>query len=195
MARMHNHAETWERPVGFVRMRWDWETFFGDTMEYGGVNAADIWNLIPDDLRRRFDRVASTMERLMTSLGDGPEMVGLIHADLHLDNALFAHDDIRLIDFDDCGVGYWLYDIAVALCELRHRPDYQSFRTALIEGYTQYRALPPDQLVHLDDFIATREVAFGLWFVGTAQVNPAFRDELDHQLAAITKSLDALSRA
>lgn len=195
MARMHNHAQTWERPGGFVRMRWDWETFFGDTMEYGGVNAADVWNLIPDDLRRRFDRVASTMERLMTSLGDGPEMVGLIHADLHLDNALFAHDDIRLIDFDDCGFGYWLYDIAVALWELRHRPDYQSFRIALIEGYTRYRALPTDQLVHLDDFIATREVAFGLWFVGTAQVNPAFRDGLDHQLAAITKSLDALSRA
>ena len=24
----------------FVRMRWDWGTFFGDTMEYGGVSAA-----------------------------------------------------------------------------------------------------------------------------------------------------------
>jgi Ser/Thr protein kinase RdoA (MazF antagonist) len=176
-------------------MRWDWETFFGDTMEYGGVNAAQVWNLIPDDLRRRFDRVAYTMQWLMSSLGDGPDMVGLIHADLHLDNALFAHGDIRLIDFDDCGVGYWLYDIAVALWELRHRPDYESFRTALIQGYTQHRALPTDQLVHLDDFIATREVAFGLWYAGTAQVNPAFRDGLDHQLAAITRSLDALSRA
>jgi len=194
MARLHNHAEAWQRPAGFVRMRWDWETFFGDTMEYGGVNAAEVWNLIPADLRRRFDRVASTMEEIMASLGDGPDMVGLIHADLHLDNALFSHGDIRLIDFDDCGVGYWLYDIAVALWELRHRPDYESFRAALIEGYTQHRALPTHQLVHLDDFIATREVAFGLWFVGTAQVNPAFRDRLDRQLAAITRSLDALSR-
>ncbi len=195
MARLHNHAQAWERPAGFVRMRWDWETFFGDTMEYGGVNAAEVWNLIPDDLRRRFDRVASTMERLMTSLGDGADMVGLIHADLHLDNALFLRDDIRLIDFDDCGIGYWLYDIAVALWELRHRPDYESFRTALVQGYTQHRALPTDDLVHLDDFIATREVAFGLWFAGTAQVNPEFRDNLDDQFAAITSSLDALSRA
>ena len=195
MARMHSHAQRWEQPPGFVRMRWDWETFFGDTMEYGGVNAAEVWNLLPDDLRRRFDRVASTMQRLMTSLGDGPDMVGLIHADLHLDNALFTHDDIRLIDFDDCGVGYWLYDIAVALWELRHRPDYESFRTALIQGYTRYMALPTEDLVHLDEFIATREVAFGLWFVGTAQVNPAFRDHLDDQLAAITRSLDALERA
>jgi Ser/Thr protein kinase RdoA (MazF antagonist) len=135
------------------------------------------------------------MERLMRSLGDGPDIVGLIHADLHLDNALFSHGDIRLIDFDDCGVGYWLYDIAVALWELRHRPDYKSFRAALIEGYTQHRALPTHELAHLDDFIATREVAFGLWFVGTAQVNPAFRNTLDRQLAVIAKSLDALSRA
>jgi hypothetical protein len=31
---------------------------------------------------------------------------------------------------------------------------------------------------HLDDFIATREVACGLWFTGTARDNRVFRAEL-----------------
>ncbi len=121
MARLHNHAGRWRVPPGFVRIRWDWETFFGDTMVYGGINAADVRDLLPDALRRRFDRVAARMERVMMQLGDGIDEVGLIHADLHLGNALFCRDDVRVIDFDDCGFGYWLYDIAVALWELRHR--------------------------------------------------------------------------
>ena len=192
MARLHNHAAQWRLPSGFARIRWDWETFFGDTMVYGGINAADVWDLIPGDLRRRFDQVASRMQRVMTQLGDGGDQVGLIHADLHLENALFWRDDVRIIDFDDCGFGYWLYDIAVSLWELRQRDDYEQFRAALIDGYTQHRPLPPGGLAHLDDFVATREIAFGLWFAGTAEVNPAFRADLSQVLANIGHSLDAL---
>jgi hypothetical protein len=90
------------------------------------------------------------------------------------------------------GFGYWLYDIAVSLWELRHRGDYEQFRAALIEGYTQHRPLPPGGLTHLDDFIATREVAFGLWYAGTAEVNPAFHADLSQVLENIGHSLDTL---
>ncbi len=192
MARLHNHAGQWRVPPGFVRIRWDWETFFGDTMVYGGINAAGAWDLLPDDLRRRFARVASGMRDVMTHLGEDADNFGLIHADLHLDNALFWRGEVRVINFDDCGFGYWLYDIAVALWELRYRDDYERFRSALIDGYTRHRPLPPGGLAHLDDFIATREVAFGLWYTATAQVNPVFRAELDETQADIGRSLDTL---
>jgi Ser/Thr protein kinase RdoA (MazF antagonist) len=195
MAQLHNHAAQWDVPPGFVRIRWDWETFFGDTMVYGGINASAVWDLLPAAPRRRFGQVAARMERVMTRLGDGDGQAGLIHADLHLDNVLFWRDEVRVIDFDDCGFGYWLYDIAVALWELRDRDDYVQFRAALIEGYTQHRPLPPGGLAHLDDFIATRDVAFALWFTGTAQVNPAFRDDLEEVLGNTSRSLDALSGA
>ena len=128
----------------------------------------------------------------MDALGTDPATFGLIHADLHLENTLFAGAEARLIDFDDCGFGYRVYDVAVALWELRHRPDYTAFREALVEGYTEHRPLSGDQLADLDSFIAVREVAFGLWFVGTAQVNSMFRDHLDRELAAIGRSLDTL---
>ncbi len=42
------------------------------------------------------------MKDVMTQLGNAVDSVGLIHADLHLDNALLRHDDVRVIDFDDC---------------------------------------------------------------------------------------------
>jgi Ser/Thr protein kinase RdoA (MazF antagonist) len=193
MARLHNHADMWPRPDGFVRTRWDWETFFGDTMQYGGINAAQVWDLLPDELRRRFDGVAVAARQAMTRLGD--ETIGLIHADLHLDNALFAGDDVMLIDFDDFGIGHRVYDLAVALWELRHRADYGAFRAALIDGYTAFRPLAKEQLRYLDTFIAVREVAFGLWFVGTAQVNPVFRDRLPKVLGAVGRSLAVLQES
>jgi len=192
MARVHDHADTWQRPTDFVRIRWDWETFFGDTMQYGGVDAARVWDLLPADLRRAFDRVAVVARQAMTELGDGPDAVGLVHADLHLDNALFAGHAVKLIDFDDCGIGYRVYDLAVALWELRHRGDYPAFRTALIDGYTAHRPLPAEHIAHIDTFIAVREVAFGLWFVGTAQVNPVFHERMPRELDAIGRSLAAL---
>jgi Ser/Thr protein kinase RdoA (MazF antagonist) len=119
-------------------------------------------------------------------------VVGLIHADLHLDNALFAGEDVCMIDFDDCGFGFRIYDVAVALWELRHRADYDLFRDALIEGYTAQRHLPHDQVGLIDAFIAAREVAFGLWFIGTARVNPEFRAQLDEELGFVGSSLDRL---
>ena len=101
--------------------------------------------------------------------------VGLIHADLHLGNAVFEGDHVKLIDFDDCGTGPRLYDLAVALWELRLDPITRPTST-------RCGGLPPEShidLARLDDYIALRQVAFGLWYTGTAQVNPAFAARLD----------------
>ena len=193
MARLHNHAGQWASPPGFVRIRWDWETFFGDTMIYGGISAADVWDLLPGDLRRRFDRVASGMRGVMTHLGDGADSFGLIHADLHLgQRAVLARR----------GQGHRFRRLRIRLLALRHRrravgtaaPD----RLRGLPVRRSSRATPstgrcrPAASTHLDDFIATREVAFGLWFTGTAQVNPAFRADLAEVLGHIGHSLDTL---
>jgi hypothetical protein len=79
------------------------------------------------------------MRRVMSQLGEGADTARLIHADMHLGNALFWRGEVKVIDFDDSGFGYWLYDIAVPLWELRHRNDYGHFRSALIDGYTRRR--------------------------------------------------------
>jgi Ser/Thr protein kinase RdoA (MazF antagonist) len=190
LARLHNQASAWIPPSPFVRMRWDWETFFGNTMEYGGVPAAGCWDLLPAPVRAQFDEISRRMRTVMARLGSEPDAFGLIHADLHLENALFDGDAVRVIDFDDCGFGYWLYDIAVPLWEYRGRPDYAGIRTALLDGYADSRELP--DVTHLDDFIATRDVALGLWFAGMAQVNPAFAEDLDDVMEDIGLRLDRL---
>ncbi|GAB3953982.1 phosphotransferase [Kribbella albertanoniae] len=190
LARLHSHTAAWTPPAKLVRMRWDWETFFGNTMEYGGVSAADCWDLLPPPVRAQFDEIARRMRTTMADLGTASDTFGLIHADLHLENALFHGDAVHIIDFDDCGFGYWLYDIAVPLWDNRYRDEFPALRTALLEGYGEHRELP--DLSHLDNFIATRDVAFGLWFAGMAQINPAFAADLDKTMNYINRSLNKL---
>lgn len=172
MARLHDQADGWIPPPDFVRIRWDHETFFGDVMVYGDTPASGCWALLPAEVRARFESVAARMADAMEHIDD----CGLIHADLHLGNTLFHRGGVRLIDFDDCGHGPRIYDVAVALWELRDGKDYPVFRDALLGGYRAYRDL---DVRSLDDFIAVRQVAFDLWFTGMAQVNPVFATRLD----------------
>lgn len=172
MATVHDHADSWTPPADFVRIDWNHETFFGNVMVYGELPAEECWKLLPAPLRRRFDAVADRLGPIMASDLD----TGLIHADLHLGNALFEAGQVKLIDFDDCGRGPRVYDVAVALWELRDEPDYPRFRDALVASYRQRREI---DLTHLDDYIALRQVAFDLWYTGTAKVNPDFAARLD----------------
>jgi Ser/Thr protein kinase RdoA (MazF antagonist) len=172
MARLHLQADTWTPPPDFVRIQWDHETFFGDVMVYGETPASGCWELLPTQLRRRFESVGDRMAGVMEQIDDW----GLVHADLHLGNTVFHRGGVGLIDFDDCGHGARVYDLAVTLWELRDEPHYPAYRDALLAGYRTHRDV---DATHLDGFIAVRQVAFALWYTGMAQLNPAFADRLD----------------
>jgi hypothetical protein len=83
--------------------------------------------------------------------------------------------------------GYWLYDLTVP-SGTTATATTTAFRTALLAGYADYRELPG--LTQLDNFIATRDVAFGLWYAGMAQVNPSFAADLDRMMNYIQRSVD-----
>jgi Ser/Thr protein kinase RdoA (MazF antagonist) len=184
MALLHEQADAWTPPAGFVRINWDHETFFGDVMVYGNASAAECWSLLPLGLRTRFEAVAERMSDVLAANDD----VGLIHADLHPGNAVFERDRVKLIDFDDCGTGPREYELAVGLWEFRLNDDYPAYFDALCEGYTARRAIDTSRI---DDYLALRQVGFGLWYTGMAQVNPAFAARLDAVNEWSMKMLDA----
>jgi Ser/Thr protein kinase RdoA (MazF antagonist) len=90
----------------------------------------------------------------------------MIHGDMYLENVLFKAGEAYVIDFDDCGFGYWMYDIGVALSQWPWTDDWSWIRDALLEGYTEIRSLPASQLAHLDLFMAAQYAVLTLW--GTA---------------------------
>ena len=64
-----------------------------------------------------------------------------------------------------------------------------TFRDALLTGYRTRRDL---DMTDLDHFIAARQVAFDLWYTGTAQVNTVFAGRLDNVHLGSMAMLDLL---
>jgi Ser/Thr protein kinase RdoA (MazF antagonist) len=192
MARLHNHADTWQMPSDFSRVRWDWSAFFGDTAPFAGLGTAATWALIPSMYRQTLERVVEPLQAAMTALGAGPDAFGLIHGDLHLENVLFAGREAQPIDFDDCGFGHRVYDMAVALWIYRLHDQWPAYRDAFFSGYARHRPLPINQLRWLDTFIAAREAFITLWVVAAAQATASFRADVDAILADNVQTVDRL---
>jgi len=195
-AHLHDHAASWERPAGFVRPRVEALDPLHQEREEGfdAAAAARVVRAIarvgtPEDGAV----VAAVIQRvwaLLQELGDRPADFGLIHADLHQWNYLFRRGEIGVIDFDDCGFGHWLYDLAVTLYCLEDRPDYTALEEAFLAGYRERRSLSSPQEAHLQTFIALRRLQDLLWVIGERD-HPAFRDRWQSVMRSALESLRA----
>jgi len=169
MARLQDHATRWRPPPGFRRGRVDWPIerarWLPDPFAPEVVEACRT--LVADSLSaEEATQVVAVIERVRETeqaLGKGRDTFGLIHADLHQYNLLFSGDTVRAIDFDDCGFGPLLYDLAVPLTMLQGRAEYPALRAALLDGYRRVRPLPPEQEAYLDTFMALRHLQDALW--------------------------------
>jgi Ser/Thr protein kinase RdoA (MazF antagonist) len=161
MARLHEFSAGWQPPQGFERPHWDWEGQLGGRGFPTPVE--ELVASMPQHLQEPFQVVSREARAVMESLGKGPDAYGLIHSDLYPENVLFKGGEAYPIDFEDCGFGYWLWDIAVALCLWPWTEEWHWKRDAFLEGYAQVRTLPESQLKHLDLFMATQYATMVLW--------------------------------
>jgi len=129
----HAHLFRWLAATdGFTRPVWDWDAQLG-----GSLFDCSIEELVrypASQVQGPFETVSQQAKRVMESLGKAPDAFGLIHADLVPENVLFKAGDAYPIDFEDCGYGYWMDDIAVALCPWVWGEDWERMRDAFREG-------------------------------------------------------------
>jgi Ser/Thr protein kinase RdoA (MazF antagonist) len=178
MAQLHDYAAHWQPPPGLTKRRYNWKGLFRDDSGTG-MPASEAWPLLPQTYQEPFEIVARRVRQVMDELGQGPDVYGLIHADLGVDaNVLFWGGEARAIDFDESGFGYWVYDLAIALEHCREDAEYPEFRDALLDGYAEVRSLPEGQLEYLELFAAAFDVYWTLWAVAAAHVSPRTREGL-----------------
>jgi len=162
MGRMHQHAAAFVPSPGFTRPRWDWERLFGAASVLGSANRDRVFDAADLDV---FAALARQSDGVMRALGEGPGVFGMIHSDLHQGNYLFQGQEVHAIDFDECGFGHYLFDIAVTLFALRRREDYAPLRAAFLQGYRDERALTERDEQYLETFLAIRVVDFVNWIM------------------------------
>ncbi|MGH2873187.1 MAG: phosphotransferase enzyme family protein, partial [Solirubrobacteraceae bacterium] len=161
MAEVHQHAEGWSPPPGFARPAWDLDALVGDRPRWGTPVPDGVWSA--SDRRVLLSARGAVAERVGL-FGTEPERFGLIHTDLGFENVLVQADGSAVvIDFDDCGPSWYLYDIASVLYPLEGSPGFESRRDALTAGYRTRRQLPEDELAELPTFLMCRRLVTLGW--------------------------------
>jgi Ser/Thr protein kinase RdoA (MazF antagonist) len=153
IARLHLHAERYSPPQGFVRPSWDAESQFGESSTYWPL-AEVILSETETAALRSVVRRARQNERV---LGRCREQFGLIHRDLQPKNVVLHGGTWYAIDFDHCGWGYFMYDLALPyLLAERTGARCNAVREALLEGYQRQRRLPKGYEESIKAFAALR---------------------------------------
>jgi Ser/Thr protein kinase RdoA (MazF antagonist) len=172
MAQLHNHASAWNMPSGLSKRCYDFDGLFSNDAGAGLPNS-EAWELLTDEYRSAYEEVARRVKRVMIDGGKHRDLFGLIHADCGVDlNVLFWRGDAQVIDFDDSGFGYYVYDLAVALEHCWEEPSYPRYLNALLEGYSEFRSLKEKHLREIDLFRSAFYVYMGLWTVAMDETHP-----------------------
>jgi len=161
MARVHRHGRDWSRPAGFTRPAWDLDGLVGDSPRWGTPVPEGIWS---ESERRVIIEARHAVRERLLRFGTSPERFGLIHSDLGFENVLIqAGGRAVVIDFDDCGPSWYLYDLASALYPLEDSPDFPARRDELTAGYQAVTPLPDDEIAELPTFLMCRRLATLGW--------------------------------
>jgi Ser/Thr protein kinase RdoA (MazF antagonist) len=103
------------------------------------------------------------LRRRLDAFGRGPERFGLVHADIRLANLLVDGDRVRVIDFDDCGFSWFMYDFATTVSFIEDHPQVPELKQAWIDGYRSLAPLAADDEAELDTFVMLRRLLLVAW--------------------------------
>ena len=148
MAHLHQQTQGWSLPRGaglptFNTVLWTSK----DRLDTNNLPlpAADV-----AFLRETLERAGEVIQRLWRA-----QSGQLIHADLHGGNMKWYRGRLSVLDFDDCGIGLPVQDLAVATYYLRDQADSEA---AMRAGYASVRPLPVGSPEDFEWLVAHRNV-------------------------------------
>ena len=117
--------------------------------------------------------VVQIIEKRLKRYGKTENNFGLIHADLRLANLLIEGEQIKVIDFDDCGFGWHLQDLASALSFIEEKPIVPKLVNAWLSGYKKVLPFTDTDFEEIDTFIMMRRLQLTAWLGSHQQSGPA----------------------
>ncbi|MFW9974045.1 MAG: phosphotransferase [Candidatus Thorarchaeota archaeon] len=175
---MHKQSKTWKYPKIFSRPHWDWEGLFGDGFSYG-TPASEVREAIPKAHQVAFNETLNLVHEVSEQMGKNKKVYGLIHADLGVgDNVAFRAGEAHPFDFDDCGFGYWVFDLGVVLAHyfIDSNDSNPRVRDAMIDGYQETAALENIGMEYLDIFTAARIAQIMFFYQASGLAHPEHLD-------------------
>ena len=181
-ARLHQHAINWSSPSNFQRHEWSTEAILDDRHNWGPWQMGVEVEAENMKLLSRLDQIVRTRLALLPT---EKEHYGLIHADLRLANILVDGEQTAIIDFDDCGYGWFMFDLASALSFLEQRPDVEDLIESWKQGYRKVSDVPAVIEAEIPTLIMLRRLQLIGW-VGYQQQHLEFARDIGNQFTQDT---------
>ena len=159
-AHMHAHVRQWQRPSWFERHSWDFETSLGSRPHWGywkngmGMTA---------EAMQAFSETVALIEQRLKHFGKSPDRFNLVHGDMRLANLLMDGSTVKVIDFDDCGFSWLLYDCATTVSFFEHTPEVPELLKAWIRGYRRIGTLSEEEENEIATFVMLRRLLLVAW--------------------------------
>ncbi|WP_417224266.1 phosphotransferase enzyme family protein [Amphritea sp.] len=159
-ARLHNQACDWSLPDGFERHAWDCDGLVGEQPFWGR-----FWELELLTAEQQALIIAARMkvQQQLEPLPKNEQNFSMIHADFVPENLIADGVGVRLLDFDDAGFGWHMFELATALYFIVDEKGYETAKAALVDGYRQQRALSDSDLAQLELFLTARGFTYLGW--------------------------------
>lgn len=170
VAKLHNHASIWQPPQEFMRHSWDIDGLTGDTplwgkfWEFPGLNGSQ---------KSLLKRARNTSRIHLNEVGQSDSIFGLIHADCNLDNLLLNNGNVMVIDFDDCGFGWHLFDLSTISILFHNTEYFDVVWNAVIRGYRMERTLSDHALQLMPLFFLLRAFTYVGWIYTRSETQSA----------------------
>lgn len=164
-AALHRHARAWRPRAKPERPRYDSRNVFQADLSARITEALGAARAPP--VNAALSTLQARLQKAEEQLGTGADVFGFIHGDLSFGNVLFDKDMAVPIDFDDCGFGYYLHDLAVPLAgAFGQRTGFEERYDAFVTGYRQILGLPGDLLAHVPVFLGLRSAQLIMAYAG-----------------------------
>lgn len=173
-ANMQLHGISWQRPDWFTRYTIDYEVALGPNALWGRWQ--DSLGMGREELEI-LGRVDAEIHRRLTAYGKAPERFGLAHSDLRLANLIVDGEQIHVVDFDDCGTTWYMYDFATGVSFIEDDPRVPEWMAAWVDGYNDRRSLSRSDVEILPTLVMFRRMLLVGW-VGSHHAYAAEAAEL-----------------
>jgi len=188
-AEMHRHSASWEAPSGFVRSAWDEDGLLGERPLMGRF--WDHPKLTPAQ-RKQFQKARIVLRELLKKIGKSPESYGMIHADFLPENILVDGSKMQLIDFDDCGPGWYLFEVAASLFPHVNQPFFDELLASYLQGYRTVRAISAEHESYIPAFIMMRAFSYLGWLMSRGDTIPNADRIADQLCSALAEFIPQL---
>ena len=147
------------------RRYWDAEGLLSKKAKLGDLSSL---KLTPLQRKKIFSLRRNIFSRLKKYQKNFPDKMGLIHADMHTGNFFFNQNGIVAIDFDDCGFGFYAYDLAIPVMVIGRMKSLsnlqkENIKQSILSEYRQHCEFNLEDEKMIDVCIYARMLTLLTW--------------------------------